>query len=40
MSEYSENHMVALSSDWEGHNDTITYRESKYYSMLSNGCVV
>ena len=40
MSDYFENHMIVSSSDWEGYNDTIKYRESKYYCMLSNGCFI
>ena len=37
MSDYSESHMIVASSDWVGYNDTIKYRESKYYCMISNG---
>jgi hypothetical protein len=40
MSEYSNNHMIVSSSDWTDYNDVIKYRESKYYCMISNGCVI
>ena len=40
MSEYSKNHMIVSSSYWIDYNDNITYGESKYYCMISNGCVV
>ena len=40
MSEYSENHMIVSSSYWIDYNDNIKCRESKYYCMISNGCVV
>ena len=40
MSDYSENHMIVSSSDWEGYNDTIKFRESKWYCMLSNGAFI
>jgi hypothetical protein len=32
--------MIVSSSDWSDYNDTITYRESKHYCMISNGCVI
>ena len=40
MSEYIINHMIVSSSDWTDYNDVITYQESKYYCMISNGCVI
>jgi hypothetical protein len=39
-SEYSNNHMIANSSDWTDYNDIIQYQESKYYCMISNGCFI
>ena len=40
MSDYSDNRMIVSSSDWTDYNDVIQDRESKYYSMISNGCVI
>jgi hypothetical protein len=40
MSEYSNNHMILSSSDWVDYNDTIKYRCSKYYCMISNGSFI
>ena len=36
----SESHMVVSSSGWVGYNDTINYRESTYYCMISNGSFI
>ena len=32
--------MIVSSSDWTDYNDTIQYRESKYYCMISNGSFI
>ena len=40
MSDYSDNHIIVSSSDWTDYNDGIKYRESNYYCMISNGCVI
>ena len=32
--------MIVSSPDWTDYNDTIKYKESKYYCMISNGCFI
>ena len=39
-SDYSKNYMIVSSSDWTDYNDTTTYQGSKYYCMISDGCVI
>ena len=36
----SKNYLIVSSSDWTDYNDTIKYRESKYYCMISNGSFI
>ena len=36
----SKKYLIVSSSDWTDYNDTIKYRESKYYCMISNGCFI
>ena len=38
--DYSKNYSIVSSSDWTNYNDSIKYRESKYYCMTSNGSFI
>ena len=38
--DYSKNYLIVGSSDWPDYTDTIKYRNSKYYCMVSNGCFI
>ena len=38
--DYSKHYLIVSSSGWIDYKDTIKYRESKYYCMISNGCFI
>ena len=36
----SNHYLIVCNSNWTDYNDTIKYRESKYYCMISNGSFI